>query len=121
MTAPSPLEPLGSLNGRHDRRVAVGALVHVIEPALFQRQHLSFRLAGGGTYDAALRNHGLQALGREHLLRQRHEVDLERVEEHVARHEDLVGLAEAEELERAHELLVLLGALAHGGGGDLGA
>jgi hypothetical protein len=65
------------------------------------------------TYNAALRNHGLHALGRQRLLKEADQVELDRVEEDIAGDEQLVWLAETELLKRAHELLVLLRAFAH--------
>lgn len=76
-------------------------------------QHFPLQRKERKPYDAALRDHGLQPLGRQRLLKEGDEVELDRVEEDVAGHEQLVRLAEAEQLKRSHELLVLLGALAH--------
>ena len=74
---------------------------------------LARSLGNGRTYDAALSNHGLEALGRQRLLEQADQVDLEGVENDVASHEQLVRLAETEQLEGPHELLVLLRSFAH--------
>lgn len=65
------------------------------------------------THNAALRNHGFDILGRERLLKQVQQIDLERVEEHITGDEELVWLAEPEELEGPHQLLVLFGSFTH--------
>lgn len=76
--------------------------------------HFFVNCVGSKTYNATLCDHGLELLRRQRLLKEVHQVDLGGVEKHVAGDEELVRLAETEQLEAAHELLVLLRALAHG-------
>lgn len=97
MAAASPLKGLGALDGSGHVRVPVGAgLVLCVQGA-----------------DAALGDHGLDVLGVERLLEQVHDIKLDRIEHDVASQEQLIGLTEAKLLERAHQLLVGLPALAH--------